>query len=93
MSDLDLFYKMSKENPYTFKKWSFVTVQVVAIKNKNVLCKVLDNGLMGIIYNYANPDKMLPGMPPRRDFHLDQVLKARVYEIYKDTRQLNLTVK
>lgn len=48
---------MSKENPYTFKKWSFVTVQVVAIKNKNVLCKVLDNGLMGIIYNYNNPEK------------------------------------
>lgn len=55
---MDLFYKMSKENPHSFKKWSFVTVQVVAIKNKNVLCKVLDNGLMGIIYNYNNQDKL-----------------------------------
>ena len=52
MTDIDLFYKMSKENPYTFKKWSFVTVKIISIKNKSILCKVLDNGLTGCINNF-----------------------------------------
>ncbi len=62
---------------------------MIAKKEKGYLCKILDNGLMGQIYNYNLNDKQ----QQYNSIEVDSILKARVYEINYETRSLNLTIK
>lgn len=49
MTDADLFYKLSNENPLTFKQHSIVTARVEKILPKRVILKILDNNLRAFI--------------------------------------------
>jgi hypothetical protein len=49
MTDADLFYKLSNENPLTFKQHSIVTARVEKILSKRVILKILDNNLRAFI--------------------------------------------
>lgn len=95
INSYDLFYKMSKENQYSFRKWSFVNVKVLTIKEKMIICKVLDNDLMGVIYTSLNDDKggSLVAQFYKKEFQIDQVFKARINEIQFDKLRLVLTIK
>jgi hypothetical protein len=43
MSDKDLFYKLCKENPMIFNKYSVVNAKVVKVLKKNLICRIVDN--------------------------------------------------
>jgi hypothetical protein len=58
MVDEDLFYKLLKENPQTFKKSTIVNVRVIRVYKKYLAVKILDSGIMGSISSEDLGDKV-----------------------------------
>lgn len=49
LSDEKLFYKLSKETPLSFRKFSIVSCKVERVKKDIIIVKIMENGLKGII--------------------------------------------
>jgi hypothetical protein len=49
MSSRDIFYKVTGETPFTFKRYSIVTGPIVKVTHNMLIIKLSDTGLTGIL--------------------------------------------
>lgn len=61
LSDEKLFYKLSKETPLSFRKFSIVSCKVERVKKDIIIVKIMENGLKGNqLYNIGTPPSPIP---------------------------------
>ena len=84
LENKDLFYRLCKENPLVFRPHSFVTVRIFKINQRNLLCKISENGLIGtidvqdIVERKENINEDLTKNPA---FQMGQILRAKIKAI------------
>lgn len=49
MSNEELFYKLTKETPQSFKKYQIVTVKIEKVLQDKIIVNIMDNNLKGTI--------------------------------------------
>lgn len=76
LDNKDLFYRLCKENPFVFRPHCFVTVKIIKINQKNLLCKIVENGLIGIIADIFDKNEDLT-----HNYSENQILRAKVKAI------------
>jgi len=45
-----LFYKLCKETEISFRKHSIVTVRIIKVFKSNLVCRIMENGVIGYVY-------------------------------------------
>lgn len=82
LENKDLFYRLCKENPLVFRPHCFVTVKIIKINNGSLLCKIIDNGLIGFIDKMDVFDKRENlGEDLGQSFTENQILRAKIKNI------------
>ena len=82
LDNKDLFYKLCKENPLVFRPHCFVTVKIIKVNPKNLLCKVLENRLIGVIdISDIYDRKENFGDDLSQNFNENQILRAKIKSI------------
>lgn len=90
----DIFYKLSRENPETFKPNGLINAKITKILKSNLLCR-LDNGLVGAIYYLDIFEKKDSGSGENLNhfFEEGQNIKAKIKSIDFEKFRIELTMK
>jgi len=87
LENKDLFYRLCKENPLVFRPNCFVTVRIFKINQRNLLCKISENGLIGAIDIqdiFERKENFSEDLSKNSSFQIGFVLRAKIKAINFD---------
>ena len=82
LENKDLFYRLCKENALVFRPHCFVTVKIMKINPRSLLCRILENRLIGVIDVQDIYDRKENfGDDLYQNFAENQILRAKIKSI------------
>lgn len=94
MENEDLFYRICKDSCLRFKPNCFVNAKILKIdKRQKLVCKILENGLIGDISMYDAFDQPETTEHFQKAFPDGQIVRAKVKHIDYEGFKVDLAVK
>jgi ribosomal protein S1 len=85
MENEDLFYHLIKDSPLRFKINCLVDAKIIKVNQRLLVCKILENGLIGNISLYDALDQPESSENLQRKFQEGEMVRAKVKHInYKE---------